>query len=124
MTTTNKSTTTVNIQIGTGVFTAKLLDNASSHALMAMLPMTITMIELNNNEKYYDLTKNLPVNAQRVGKINNGDLMLYGSNCLVIFYKSFNTPHSYTRLGSIEDVSELAATLGQGKVEVTFTLTT
>jgi hypothetical protein len=116
--------TTVKIQIGSRVFTAKFLENASSQALMAMMPMTITMTELNENEKYYNMPNELPVNSQRVGNINSGDLMLYGSDCLVLFYKSFNTPYSYTRLGYIEDASELANALGIGNAEVTFCLAT
>ena len=33
--------------------------------------------------------------------------MLYGNNCLVIFYKSFDTSYSYTKIGHIEDLNEL-----------------
>jgi hypothetical protein len=113
---------TINIQIGSKTFTAKLFDNASSVALMAMLPMTINMSELNGNEKYYHMPNGLPTNSQHVGTINTGDLMLYGSDSLVIFYKNFNTSYSYTRLGYIENMSGLANTLGNGSVQVTFTL--
>ena len=114
-----ESMTTINVQIGSKIFAAKLFDNPSSQALMAKMPMTITMTELNKNEKYYNLPHELPVSSQNVGKINSGDLMLYGSDCLVIFYKSFTTPYSYTRLGSIEDASGLENALGSGNVEVT-----
>lgn len=114
--------TTVKIQIGDRIFTAWFLDNPSSQALVAMLPITITMTELNQNEKYYDMPNDLPSNPERVGNINSGDLMLYGSNTLVLFYESFNTSYSYTRLGYIEDASELPITPGSGNVEITFTL--
>jgi hypothetical protein len=110
--------TTINLQIGSKTFTAKALDNASSRALLAMLPMTVTMSELNNNEKYYQLPNGLPTNAQDVGTINMGDLMLYGSDTLVLFYKSFTTSYSYTRLGYLENVSGLEDALGSGNVEV------
>ena len=33
--------------------------------------------------------------------------MLYGNNCLVIFYKSFDTSYSYTRIGHIENLEDL-----------------
>lgn len=87
-----------------------------------MLPLTITMTELNQNEKYYNLPNDLPTNSERVGSINSGDLMLYGSNTLVLFYEGLNSGYSYTRLGYIEDASGLADALGSGNVEVTFSL--
>jgi hypothetical protein len=117
-----ESMTTINIQIGSKIFTAKLFDNVSSQALMAKMPMTITMSELNGNEKYYTMQKRLPTNSQQVRTITTGDLMLYGSDTLVLFYKNFTTSYSYTRLGYLEDVSGLANALGSGSVQVTFSL--
>jgi hypothetical protein len=84
-----------------------------------MLPLTINMTELHGNEKYYDLPKSLPTNSSNPGTIKNGDLMLYGSKTLVLFYKTFSTSYRYTKLGSIDDVTGLASALGSGNVTVT-----
>jgi hypothetical protein len=54
------------------------------------------------------------------GNIKEGDLTLYGNNTLVLFYKSFNTSHSYTKLGYVDNPAGLAAALGNGKVVVKF----
>ena len=62
----------------------------------------------------------MPSNSERVGKIHAGDLMLFGSNCLVIFYKDFSTSYSYTRLGKLEDAANLEKILGAGNVRVEF----
>ncbi len=78
------------------------------------------MRELNGNEKYFNFSKNLPSAAVRVNGIQAGDLMLYGSDCLVLFYKSFSTSYSYTSLGRIEESAGLAEALGNGNVSVTF----
>ena len=114
--------TTINIQIASQIFTAKFIDNASSQVFVAMLPMTIDMIELNDNEKYAHLPSDLPTNAQQVQTINTGDLMLYGADILVLFYQTFSTSYGYTRLGCIEDASGLADALGDSGVQVTFGL--
>lgn len=84
------------------------------------MPLTITMSKLNNNEKYADLENRLPANASNPSTIQNGDLMIYGSNSLVLFYKSFSTSYSYTKIGSIDDPKDLEAVLGKGDVIVTF----
>lgn len=77
------------------------------------------MIELNSDEKYYDLSNNLPTNSSNPGSIINGDLMLFGSRTLVLFYKTFSTSYSYTRLGKVDDTTGLADALGKGNVTVT-----
>ncbi len=119
---TNTDTMKLKIIIGTKSFTATFSDNAAATAFKAKLPMSINMTELNGNEKYFDLTVNLPANASNPGTIQTGDLMLYGSNTLVLFYKTFSTSYSYTRLGRIDNTSGLAAALGSGNVTVRFEL--
>lgn len=110
----------IKITVNSQTFTATLLDNNSAKAFKEMLPLTINMIELNGNEKYYDMPNSLLINSSNPGTIKNGDLMLYGSKTLVLFYKTFSTSYSYTKLGSIDDVTGLASALGSGNVTVTF----
>lgn len=110
----------IKITVNSRTFTATLLDNNSAKAFKEMLPLTIHMTELNGNEKYYDLPNSLPTNASNPGTIKNGDLLLYGSKTLVLFYKTFSTSYSYTQLGAIDDVTGLASALGSGNVTVTF----
>jgi hypothetical protein len=117
-----KSTMTngkIKIAVNLKSFNATLLDNDSAKAFKELLPMTIHMTELNGNEKYYDLTNKLPTKSSNPGTIHNGDLMLYGSKTLVLFYKSFSTSYSYTKLGSIDDPNGLEEALGTGSVSVT-----
>lgn len=122
--TSTEKTNTMNIQIKVGNkrFTATLEDNATAKAFKALLPMTIQMTELNGNEKYFRLSVNLPTNASNPGTIQTGDLMIYGQNTMVLFYKSFPTSYSYTRLGRINESAGLAAALGSGDVTVNYEL--
>lgn len=110
------------IIVGERQFQASLIDNQSTKALIAQMPMTVTMNEMNGNEKYYYLPSSLPTNAQNTGSIHEGDLMLYGSDCLVLFYEDFRSSYRYTRLGNISDPSGLSQALGSGSVQVTFQL--
>lgn len=118
----NPASNQMRIKIGSNTFTATLYDNATATAFKGMLPMTVKMSELNGNEKYFDLSVNLPTNASNPGKIQSGDLTIYGSNTLVLFYKTFSTSYSYTRLGRINDPTGLAAVVGSGSVTVTYEL--
>ena len=110
----------LNIKIGDKNFTATLEDNETTRSLLEKLPLTITMSELHGNEKYYYFNDSMPTNSERMRNINTGDIMLYGSDCLVLFYESFSTSYSYTRLGHIDNPEGLADAVGSGNVTVTF----
>jgi hypothetical protein len=106
--------------IGERRFAITLTDNAAARAFAAQLPLTLDMEELNGNEKHAELPKALPADASRPGTIRNGDLMLYGTETLVVFYSTFQSSYSYTRLGSVDDPSDLPKALGPRGVRVVF----
>ena len=83
-------------------------DNETSREFMKLLPSEYEMTELNGNEKYVYLDKELPVNYNSSKDIKEGDIMLYQSDCLVIFYKSFRTSYNYTKIGHIDNLEELS----------------
>ena len=112
--------TPINIIIGSKTFTATLADSETGEAFAALLPLTVTMNELNGNEKYHYLSTSLPTAANQPGTIHAGDLMLYGNNCVVLFYETFNSGYSYTRIGALDDPSGLSDALGNGNVSVRF----
>jgi hypothetical protein len=106
--------------VGERRFSLNLANNATADAFAEMLPLTLDMPDLNANEKHVSLPKALPANASSPGRIHSGDIMLYGSQTLVVFYKSFPSPYSYSRIGSVADPSGLAQALGQGDVRIGF----
>lgn len=106
--------------VGEQRFTITLDDSETSRALAQRLPLTLDMTELNANEKYASLPQRLPTRAVRPGTIRNGDLMLYGADTLVIFYRTFESTYPYTRLGRVDSPNELAEALGRGNVTVHF----
>ena len=108
----------LSLQVNGKTFKITLEENETTEALTKVLPLKIIMNELNGNEKYYYLDTMLPSNPTRVEKIESGDIMLYGDNCLVIFYEDFKTTYSYTRIGKIENTEGLKEALGSGNVEM------
>lgn len=117
---TNPVSTMINIRIGDKIFTATLADTPAAKAFGALLPLTITMTELNGNEKYHNLADDLPASSSRPGTIRCGDLMLYGTDCVVLFYETFASPYSYTRIATVTSPEGLADALGSGNPRVSF----
>ena len=111
----------ITITVNGTSFAATLEDNEAGRAFAALLPLTLDMSEMNGNEKYHYLDESLPTESYRPGTIQTGDLMLYGSSCVVLFYETFSSGYSYTRLGRIDNPDGLAAAVGRGNVTVSFT---
>ena len=112
----NEVISTMSITINEKEYTIHLEDNETAQSFINLLPLEINMQELNGNEKYYYLDNTLPTGSISPKHINAGDVMLYGNNCLVIFYKSFDTNYSYTKIGHIDALPDLG---NNNNIEVT-----
>lgn len=97
-----------------------LEDNPTARAFVQLLPLTLDMPDLNGNEKHAHLPRSLPTNAVQPGTIRAGDVMLYGNDTLVVFYETFRSNYSYTRIGRITDSAGLAQALGPGNQRIGF----
>ena len=115
-------TNKMRVIVGDKVFPATLADNYTAEEFRGLLPLTFNMAELNGNEKYYYMSYNLTVDGAVPDMIHAGDIMLYGRNCLVLFYDTFETSYAYTRIGAINDPTGLAEALGSGQATVAFEL--
>lgn len=100
------STSKMKITIGTTEFTATLADNLTAKAFQNRLPLTLTMSDYGSNEKVTSI-ESLPTNQSNPGTIQVGDIMLWGSASLVLFYDSFYTSYSYSRIGKIDNTAAL-----------------
>ena len=102
------------IVIGQKTYNVSLYENETTKSLKNLLPMTVSMEEFNGNEKYTYLSQSLPTARVYPGQIHTGDLMLYGSDCLVLFYEDFATSYGYTPLGKVDDPAGLVEAVGSG----------
>ena len=106
----------IKVTINDKTYTLKLENNKTVEEFVNLLPKEFTMNELNSNEKYANMNDSLTTNSYYPKHIEKGDVMLYGDNCLVIFYKSFDTSYSYTKIGHIDNLDDL----GNGSILVKF----
>ncbi|UXR78276.1 MULTISPECIES: cyclophilin-like fold protein [unclassified Staphylococcus] len=111
--------TRISLTVGDKTFHAALDHNPTTQKLLENLPITISMTDLHHNEKYYTFDTLFPTQQEAIQTIQSGDLMLYGSDTLVLFYEDFSTPYTYTRLGRLLDNTGLRETLGHGDVTIT-----
>ncbi len=108
------------IIINNKTYDVLLENNETVKELLEKLPDKVMMTELNGNEKYYYFNTSFKSNPENISLIETGDVMLYGDNCLVIFYKDFKTSYKYTRIGKIKNPIDLEKNLGDKEVEVSF----
>lgn len=113
------------ITAGGRTFTARFENNSSADALRRLLSqgdLTVDMSDYGDFEKVGNLGQSLPTNDQSI-TTQPGDVILYQGNSITIYYGT-NT-WSFTRLGKIENATRegLLQALGEGDVQVTFSLT-
>ena len=104
--------------------TAAFEGNSSAAAFADLLregPVTASLHDYGNFEKVGPLPQGLPTNDAQV-TTQPGDVILYQGNQVTIYYDQ-NT-YSFTRLAHIDGATRegLLSVLGDGDVEVTFSL--
>lgn len=110
------------ITVGDYQLTATFADNPSAEefkALLAQGPVTVEMDDYGGFEKVGPLGTSLTTSDERI-TTQPGDVILYQGNQITIYYGT-NT-WSFTRLAVIDDPAGLQETLGEGSVQVTFSL--
>jgi len=110
------------VTVGNQVFTATLNNSETAKEFLKLLPMTVSMNEHNGNEKFCSLPQRMTGQATNPGRIQAGDLMIWSSTTLVLFYDSFSAGYSYIRLGQIDNASGLKEAVGRGSIRVKYEL--
>ena len=121
-----KSENKINITIDGRNMSATLADNVATKAFVEKLAngsITITMSNYGGFEKVGELPWSLPSEDRQI-TTKPGDIMLYTSNNIVIFYGQ--NSWAYTPLGVLEttESSEISSFVGNGNKQVTISLDT
>ena len=107
------------IKINDNEFEFEFKDTEVANKIKSKLPFTVKMTNLNGNEVYYQFSgESFTPNHKAVGTINMGDIYLYQSNYLVLFYKTFTTSYSYTEIGKLKDATGLDTIIGSSDIEI------
>ena len=112
----------VNISINGKTFSATLEDNEAANELYEIIKndgLTIGMSDYSGFEKVGSLGRTLTANDKQT-KTKAGDIVLYQSNQIVMFYGS--NSWSYTRLGKIDDLNGWEEALGSGDITAEFSV--
>lgn len=97
----------ISLSINHQTFELQLENNETAQSFATLLQLDLTMSDHLQNEKYATLPSTLPTNDKTAGQIHAGDVMLYQSNTIVIFYESFDSNYRYTKIGKITQTQHL-----------------
>lgn len=115
---TSKEPVSEEIMIAGQAYQLEYYQNDTVTALKNLFPLNLEMEDLNQNEKFYNLPVALPTDAKSIHRISRGDVMLYGNDCLVLFYESFASGYSYTPIAKIKNPAGLQALRSSKQVSV------
>ena len=113
-----KTSMKINITIDDKTFEGVLEDNKTTEEFIKVLPLDINMEDLNDNEKYYYFNTSFPTESKNYKEIKRGDIMLFGDNCLVIFYEDHTSYYDYTKIGKINNTEGLKEILKNNKNKI------
>ena len=112
------------IKINDAEFPFELKNTPVANEIKKKLPFTVKMTNFNKNELYYKFDESFEKDEKSVGTINIGDIHLYQSNTLVLFYKTFSTSYSYTEIGKLLNTTDLEKIIGTDDINVQWCLNT
>lgn len=117
-----KEESILKISIGEQELDAVFADNPSAEAFRQLLqqgPVTVKMTDYGGFEKVGPLGTSITTSDTRI-TTEPGDVILYQGNQITIYYGT-NT-WNFTRLAKIRDTTDLKEKLGEGRIQVTFSL--
>ena len=110
----------IKLKVNDHIFDVELENNPATKELVKKLAtgnVSVNATDYGNFEKVGDLGFSLPANDENI-KTEPGDIVLYQKNQISVFYDSHSW--SYTKLGKIQNASDLKEILGSGNNTLEF----
>lgn len=112
----------IKLKVNDTIFDIELENNSATKELVKKLEtgnVSVNATDYGNFEKVGNLGFSLPANDENINT-EPGDIVLYQGNKISVFYDSHSW--SYTKLGKIQNVSDLKKILGSGDTTLEFSL--
>ena len=112
----------IKLKVNEHIFDVELENNSAAKELVKKLEtgnVNVNATDYGNFEKVGNLGFSLPANDENINT-EPGDIVLYQGNQISVFYDSHSW--SYTKLGKIQNVSDLKEILGPGDTTLEFSL--
>ena len=112
----------IKLKVNDTIFDIELENNSATKELVKKLEtgnVSVNATDYGNFEKVGNLGFSLPANDENINT-EPGDIVLYQGNKISVFYDSHSW--SYTKLGKIQNVSDLKESLGSGDTTLEFSL--
>lgn len=93
--------------------TAEYLVNQIPSLSMLMPPS----YDMDGLYKYYDMPRPAPANEEEITSVSAGEVLMDGTDRLILYYQDAEITGSYTRVGYFTDTTGLAEALGDGDVQ-------
>ena len=110
----------IKLKVNDHIFDVELENNPATKELVKKLEtgnVSVNATDYGNFEKVGDLGFSLPANDENI-KTEPGDIVLFQKNQISVFYDSHSW--SYTKLGKIQNASDLKEILGSGNTTLEF----
>ncbi|WP_322982073.1 cyclophilin-like fold protein [Pseudomonas sp. C11] len=114
--------TKVKITTGEHVLTATLLDNATTKAFVAKLPLTLPMMDLYSRELVYRFPEALPANETKTSGYEVGDIVYWAPrhSFVIMYAQNGERISDLQKVGTVD--SDVDVLRHVGDVDVTFEL--
>lgn len=112
----------IRITVGEQELTATLIDNATTRAIVDMLPMTLPMMDLYSREMCYRFPEDLPAEEAEYNSFDVGDISYWTPwhSFVIVYAESGEAIDNLQRIGTVDSGVEFFSTTGD--TNVTFEL--